>query len=332
MDTLPSAPLIAAEGLSKKFAVKQGGVLSRRKLELWAVDDVNFAIGQGETLGLVGESGCGKTTTAMMLLRLEKPSAGAIRYRGEDIFAMDGAKVHAYRAAVQAVLQDPWSSLSPRMTVGSIVGEPLKVHSKLSRAAREERVAQLLEDVGLHAWQMSLYPHEFSGGQRQRICLARALSLEPQLIVLDEPVSALDVSVQAQIMNLLKEIQERRRIGYLLISHNLGTVRYLCSHIAVMYLGQIVETAPSRVVLDNPLHPYTRALIAASRIVTDDTEDAAIKDDDIPSPTDRPPGCRFYNRCPSAMARCQSVMPELREIEPGHHVRCHLYDDRRSLS
>jgi oligopeptide/dipeptide ABC transporter ATP-binding protein len=320
-----SGALIAAERLSKKFTVKQGSLMRRKTAALWAVDDVNFAIGEGETLGLVGESGCGKTTTAMMLLRLELPSAGAVRYRGQDIFAMKGKALHGYRAAVQAVLQDPWSALSPRLSVGSIIAEPLVVHSRLRRAEREEQVAQLLEDVGLHAWQAALYPHEFSGGQRQRICLARALSLQPELIVLDEPVSALDVSVQAQIMNLLREIQQRHGIGYLLISHNLGTVRYLCSHIAVMYLGQIVESGPAATVLDKPLHPYTRALIAASRVTADDAEEA-VANDEIPSPTDRPPGCRFFNRCPAAMPHCREQAAALGEIGPGHQVRCHLYD------
>jgi oligopeptide/dipeptide ABC transporter ATP-binding protein len=322
-------PLIEVDRLSKHFSIRQRSFFGRRRKTLRAVDDVSFSIERGDTLGLVGESGCGKTTTAMMLLRLEMPTSGQIRYEGSNLAQIRGPELRRYRAAVQAVLQDPWSSLSPRLKVGSIIAEPLLVHTDLDRTRRRDRVAALLQEVGLHPWQMDLYPHEFSGGQRQRICIARALSLQPRLIVLDEPVSALDVSVQAQVMNLLKEIQQRAGLSYLLISHNLGTVRYLCSHVAVMYLGQIVEIASAKTVLDHPLHPYTKALIAASRITRDDDATGAVPEEEMPSPTDMPPGCRFHTRCPAAMPHCRTVAPILREAGDGHRVSCHLYDGMR---
>jgi oligopeptide/dipeptide ABC transporter ATP-binding protein len=324
-----TSPLIEVDRLSKHFSIRQKSLFGRRRKTLRAVDGVSFSIERGDTLGLVGESGCGKTTTAMMLLRLETPTSGQILYEGNNLSQIRGPELRRYRAAVQAVLQDPWSSLSPRLKVGSIIAEPLLVHTNLDRVQRKDRVAALLQEVGLHPWQMDLYPHEFSGGQRQRICIARALSLQPQLIVLDEPVSALDVSVQAQVMNLLKEIQGRTGLSYLLISHNLGTVRYLCSHVAVMYLGQIVEMASAETVLDRPLHPYTKALIGASRITHDDDAAGAVLAEEIPSPTDMPAGCRFHTRCPAAMPHCRTVAPTLREAGDGRQVSCHLYDGTR---
>jgi oligopeptide transport system ATP-binding protein len=315
-------PVIEVEGLRKAFVLKEGNFLARRETYLWAVDDVTFSIDQGETLGLVGESGCGKTTTAMMLLRMEHPTSGEIRYKGQDLSDLRGQALKVYRASVQAVLQDPWSSLSPRLRIGRIIAEPMLVHREGSRHDRSVRVEQLLEEVGLHRWQRELYPHEFSGGQRQRICIARALSVEPELIVLDEPVSALDVSVQSQIMNLLKDLQERVGVSYLLISHSLGTVRYLCRRVAVMYLGQIVELTDSRTLFRTPLHPYTRALIAASQPLGT-AQDDAIRGE-IPSTTAPPPGCRFNTRCPLATERCRIEAPKLRKVASGHEVRCHL--------
>ncbi|MGE0154263.1 MAG: ABC transporter ATP-binding protein [Reyranellaceae bacterium] len=322
-----SAPLIELRGLRISFAVKTAGMMFAGRQTLWAVDGVDLSVAAGETLGLVGESGCGKTTLAMALLGLERPTAGQVLFEGQDIATFDRARMKRFRAAVQAVLQDPWSSLSPRSRVGSLIAEPMLVHGRLSAAARAQRVARLLEEVGLQPWQADLFPHEFSGGQRQRLCIARALSVEPRLIVLDEPVSALDVSVQAQIINLLKDVQDRTGVSYVLISHSLATVRFLCARVAVMYLGQIVELAPTDALFTAPLHPYTQLLMAAARSQArhEADEDEALAE--IPSPTELPPGCRFNTRCSRAMARCRSEAPQLRRLAPDHFVRCHLYDD-----
>ncbi|WP_374449024.1 ABC transporter ATP-binding protein [Stella sp.] len=320
-------PILAVEGVRKRYRIRTGGMLSRTEAELWAVDDVSFAIAEGETVGIVGESGCGKTTTAKMALRLEQPSEGRILFRGNDLAGLGKAALRTYRASVQAVFQDPWSSLNPRMRVGEIIGEPLLVNAGLSRVERAERVARLLEQVGLKPWQARLYPHEFSGGQRQRITIARAISLSPGLIVLDEPVSALDVSVQAQIMNLLRDLQDQLGLAFLLIAHSLGTVRYLCHRVVVMYLGQVVETADARALFETPRHPYTQALIAAAlpgRPGDADEEFPAIEGE-VPSPTAPPPGCRFHTRCPQAMPVCRTTAPATITVAPGHETRCHLY-------
>ncbi|MCS7207385.1 MAG: dipeptide ABC transporter ATP-binding protein [Dehalococcoidia bacterium] len=316
--------LLEAREVKKYFPVGRG--LFRKPALLKAVDGVSFVIRQGETLGLVGESGCGKTTTAKMVLMLETPTAGTILFEGQDVVRMDGAQRKRYRQSVQAVFQDPWASLNPRMRVGKIVAEPLDINLKLSPQETRERVAQLLENVGLNPHHATLYPHEFSGGQRQRIAIARALALNPKLIVLDEPVSALDVSIRAQIMNLLKDLQKQFNLSYLLIAHHLATVRYMCHRVAVMYLGRIVESAPSGELFDNPLHPYTKALLSAALPSHPDIHrEEIILTGEVPSPLNIPRGCRFHPRCPFAMPHCSQVEPPTLEVRPGHQVACHLY-------
>ena len=320
--------LIEVEDLTKYFSVSTG-LLRRSAGSLRAVDGVSFKIWPGMSYGLVGESGCGKSTTAKMILRLERPTSGKIRFQGEDIYDLDQGGRRVYRSSVQAVFQDPWSSLNPRMRVGSIISEPLEVNSSLTRAEMRAKVASLLQDVGLHPSQAELYPHEFSGGQRQRITIARALSLNPALIVLDEPVSALDVSIRAQIMNLLKDLQGRYNLSYLLIAHNLSTVRHMCDRVGVMYLGKIVEEADD--LFENPLHPYTKALISSALPSHPDMRrDRIILAGEVPSPLDPPPGCRFNPRCSYAMPHCSQLGPELSEQSPGHFVACHLFPNDQS--
>ena len=323
--SVSDSPLIEVEGLRKHFPVS-GGFLRRTAGLLKAVDGVSFEIWPGKSYGLVGESGCGKSTTAKMILRLERPTSGTIRFQGEDIYTLDQRGRKNYRGSVQAVFQDPWSSLNPRMKVGSIIAEPLEINAKLTGSELRERVAALLQDVGLHPSQADLYPHEFSGGQRQRITIARALALNPALIVLDEPVSALDVSIRAQIMNLLKDLQERYALSYLLIAHNLSTVRHMCDRVGVMYLGQIIEEADD--LFDNPLHPYTKALISSALPSHPDMRrDRVILAGEVPSPVNPPSGCRFNPRCDYAMPHCSEVNPQLKEIAPNHFVSCHLFSD-----
>lgn len=290
-----------------------------------AVDGVTFELRASETLSLVGESGCGKTTTARLILRLEDVSFGKIFLRGQEVQDVRGPALREYWHSLQAVFQDPWSSLNPRMRVGDIVGEPLLANHRFKGRPLSDRVEQLLVDVGLDPGVARSYPHELSGGMRQRLAIARALSLQPALIVLDEPVSALDVSIRAQVMNLLKDLQDRLGIGYVLIAHDLATVRYLSHQVAVMYLGQIVEFADGEELFTQPLHPYTQALVAAAlphRM--DDSDDLPVLNADIPSPANPPAGCRFHTRCPFAMSRCFVEEPVLREVKPGHRVACHL--------
>ena len=327
------APLVAtrpgtvveARDLIKHFAGRRSWSFGRRPV-VRAVDGVSFTIRAGETFSLVGESGCGKSTTARMLLLLERPTAGEILFRGQDVSRVDEASLRDYRGAVQAVFQDPWSSLNPRMRAGDIIGEPLVLNTSWDARAISERVAQLLADVGLDPAVAANFPHEFSGGQRQRVAVARALALSPRAIVLDEPVSALDVSIRAQIMNLLKDLQGHYGMSYLLIAHNLATVRYLSHRVAVMYLGQIVEEAPSAALFRTPHHPYTKALISAALPVRPAGEPERIAlPGEVPSPTAPPAGCRFHPRCPVAFDRCAVEPPVLRPVAPGHSVACHLY-------
>jgi oligopeptide/dipeptide ABC transporter ATP-binding protein len=301
------------------------GLLRRTVGHVYAVDDVSFTIGAGETLGLVGESGCGKTTVGRVILRLIEPTAGTIRLDGRDVTRLGKLEMRPFRREMQIIFQDPFSSLNPRKRAGDIVGEPLKVHGVLAKDARREKVAALFERVGLRRAQMDNFPHQFSGGQRQRIGVARALALNPKLIIGDEPVSALDVSIQAQVINLLMDLQRELKLSYLFISHNLAVVEHISHRIAVMYLGRIVEYTDKTTLFTRPLHPYTEALLAAVPV-----PDPAIKrtklvvQGDVPSPLNPPPGCRFHTRCPYVVARCKVDVPLLREVEPGHHVACHL--------
>ena len=318
--------LLEARGIKKYFPVTKGLVISRVTGQIKAVDGVSFSIVAGETLGLVGETGCGKTTTARVVLFLEKLTGGSILFQGQDIAHLGRAGLRAYRRAVQAVFQDPYSSLSPRMRVGDIIGEPISVNESVPRRAVQERVSELLQQVGLPPESAHQYPHEFSGGQRQRIAVARALAINPLCIVLDEPVSALDVSIRAQLINLLKELQERFSLGYLLIAHDLAAVHHMSNRIAVMYLGGIVESADSDELFANPLHPYTRALLSASLPLDPDSRrEEIVLTGEVPSPLNPPSGCRFHPRCPFAMPICAEVQPVLKDAATRHQVACHLY-------
>jgi len=322
-----SESLLAVRGLKKHFQVGSG-LFGRNKLFLKAVDGVDFEIKEGETYGLVGESGCGKTTTAKMILRLEEPTEGTFDFEGNDAETVGKSKelTRNYKSNVQAVFQDPWASLNPRMRVGSIVGEPLEVSTVMTKTDIADKVGDLLEEVGLQRAQSNLFPHEFSGGQRQRIGVARALALNPKLIVLDEPVSALDVSIRAQIMNLLEDLQDEHGLTYLLIAHHLATVRYMCDKVGVMYLGRIVEEAPTEELFDNPLHPYTRALMSAALPSHPDVErEEIILTGEVPSPLDPPLGCHFHPRCPSRFEPCEGTVPVETQPVPDHRVVCHLY-------
>ena len=321
--------LLEAQSVKKHFPVTKSFILGRTVSSSKAVDGVSFVIRQGETLGLVGESGCGKTTTAKMILLLEHPTTGSIVFRGKDLQRLTPLEMKEYRASVQAVFQDPWSSLNPRMRAGSIIAEPLFVNRILTGKAIRHRVRELLAQVGLRPEHDDLYPHEFSGGQRQRIAIARALSLKPALIVLDEPVSALDVSVRAQIMNLLKDLQREYGLSYLLIAHNLATVRYMSDRVAVMYLGKIVETAQTKQLFAHPAHPYTRALIAAAlRSRPDTQQEEIVLPGEVPSPLNPPSGCAFHPRCSNVLPRCSETPPVLLEQESGHWVACHVAENR----
>ena len=317
--------LLEAKNLKKYFPVTKGLLISRTTGHIKAVDDISFALRAGETLGVVGESGCGKSTTAKMMLMLEEPTEGNILFEGENVHDSSAVR-RSYRSSVQAVFQDPWSSLNPRMRVKDIIAEPMVINWDITKAEQQERVMKLLNDVGLNEYHSNLFPHEFSGGQRQRLAIARALALNPKVIVLDEPVSALDVSIRAQIMNLLKDLQQEYNVAYMLIAHDLATVRYMCTWVAVMYLGQIVELSPVQDLFNNPSHPYTKALMSAALPSHPDTEqEEIILQGEVPSPLNPPPGCYFHPRCPAAMDRCSVETPEVKEISEGHTLTCHLF-------
>ena len=316
--------LLRVEGLTKYFEVR-AGALSTGKKELKAVDGVNLDVQRGECLGLVGESGCGKTTLGRLILHLEEPTAGRIVFDGQDVLRLDRKGLKDFRRRVQIIFQDPYSSLNPRLTVGSIIGEPLTIHNIGNRSDRGQRVDQLMAEVGLRPEHAQRYPHEFSGGQRQRVGIARALALGPDLIVADEPVSALDVSIQAQVVNLLRELQQRHNLTYVFIAHDLSLVRHVSDRLAVMYLGRIVETAPKEIFGRAHHHPYTLALVAS--IPAPDPRvrsEAPPLTGDVPSPIDPPPGCAFHPRCPEKAGICQHERPELREINTNHFVACHM--------
>jgi len=320
-------PLLRVENLTKHFPVK-GGFFSREVDHVRAVDGVSFRIDAGETLGLVGESGCGKSTTGRCILRLVEPTSGEVWFEGRNVTAMGENELRLLRRDVQIIFQDPYASLNPRMTVGAIVGEALTIH-ELAKSEREydDRVVELLEIVGLHADHRRRYPHEFSGGQRQRIGIARALAVSPRLIICDEPVSALDVSVQAQVINLLEDLQKKFNLTYLFVAHDLSVVEHISARVAVMYLGRIVEIASARELYSTPKHPYTEALLSAVPIPDPTVKRKRIVlAGDVPNPIRPPEGCHFHPRCPKAFDRCSSEAPLLREVAPGQMAACHLND------
>jgi oligopeptide/dipeptide ABC transporter ATP-binding protein len=321
-----SEVLLAVDGLVKHYPLR-GGMLSRRSGAVRAVDGVSFELAPGETLGLVGESGCGKTTVARLVLRLEPPTAGSIRFDGVDLLALSSRALRAKRRELQIVFQDPMSSLNPRMTVSEILAEPLRVHGVAKGAAIDQRVESLLDQVGIPPSWRHRYPHEFSGGQRQRIGVARAIALGPKLVVCDEAVSALDVSVQAQVLNLLLALREQLGLAYLFISHDLSVVQHVSDRVAVMYLGQIVELAPTAALFARPAHPYTQALLSAIPVPDPNRKrERIVLTGDVPSPAAPPPGCRFHTRCPAVMPRCSQQEPPAYRVGEGHEVRCFLAD------
>jgi oligopeptide/dipeptide ABC transporter ATP-binding protein len=323
----PAVPgaLLQARDLRKHFAVGRG-LFHRGGAVVRAVDGVSFEIMRGQTLGVVGESGCGKTTTAKLVLCLETPTGGSVEFDGRPLLTLDADGVRRYRRSVQAVFQDPFASLNPRMRVGAIIAEPLVTHETLDRGTVDARIRELLDFVGLPARAATLFPHEFSGGQRQRIAIARALAVSPKLIVLDEPVSALDVSIRAQILNLLRDLQEQLGVSYLFIAHDLAAVAHMSHTIAVMYLGQLVEYGPAKTIATDPKHPYTQALFSAALPShPDETREEIILTGEVPSPVNPPSGCRFHPRCPHVLPRCAPEVPRLRATF-GREVACHLYE------
>ena len=319
--------LVQVRGLKKYFPITQGIIIQRKVADVKAVDCLDFEIQKGETLGLVGESGCGKSTTGRAILQLYRPTAGSVIFQGKDLVKLQGEDLRKMRRNMQMIFQDPYASLNPRMTVGDIIGEPLEVHNIAKGKEKKERVQELLQTVGLNPYFVNRYPHEFSGGQRQRIGIARALAVQPDFIVCDEPISALDVSIQAQIINLLEELQTKFNLTYLFIAHDLSVVRHISDRIAVMYLGKIVELTDRDTLYKNPLHPYTKALLSAVPIpdpVVEEKRERIILTGDVPSPVKPPSGCRFHTRCPIAIDKCKSVDPDFRDAAGGHWVACHL--------
>jgi oligopeptide transport system ATP-binding protein len=326
MTTIPSGtPLLEVTGLQKHYPVKKGIILQKQVGAVKAVDGVSFTVNRGETLALVGESGCGKSTTARLVLRLIEPTEGRIRFDGQDVTKVTGGAMRLLRRRMQIVFQDPYASLNPRLTVGDAIAEPMAVHGIGDAAGRAAKVQELLRLVGLQPFHAERYPHEFSGGQRQRIGIARALSVEPELVVCDEPVSALDVSIQAQVVNLMKDLQARLGLSYLFIAHDLAVVKHMADRIAVMYLGAVMEIGGKHALFANPRHPYTRALLAAIPH-PDPARRGRVTPlgGDVPSPMAVPPGCRFHTRCPFAQERCRAEVPVLRDVGDGQQVACHF--------
>ena len=319
--------LIRVDDLTKHFPITRGIIIQRQVGSIQAVDKISFDIREGETLGLVGESGCGKSTTGRTILQLYRPTAGKVYYRDVDLTELKGEQLRQARSNMQMIFQDPYASLNPRMTVGNIIAEPLEVHKIGNKAERIERVHELLKLVGMSPHFVNRYPHEFSGGQRQRIGIARALALQPDFLVLDEPISALDVSVQAQVVNLLEELQDTLGLTYLFIAHDLSMVRHISDRTAVMYLGKIVELSTRDELYSHPLHPYTQALLSAIPIpdpIKESKRQGIILEGSVPSPVNPPHGCRFNPRCPLAVDICKEALPEWREVAPNHWVACHL--------
>jgi oligopeptide transport system ATP-binding protein len=318
-------PLLQVKGLKKYFPIT-GGIFGKKIGEVKAVDNVSFTVYKGETLGLVGESGCGKSTTGRMLLRLIEPTEGSIVFEDKEITSLSKLELRKMRRQMQMVFQDPFASLNPRHTVERILEEPLIVHDIGSKQERKKRVQEMLEVVGLSSYHARRYPHQFSGGQRQRIGIARALMTHPKLIIADEPVSALDVSIQAQVLNLLEDLQKEFGLTYIFIAHDLGVVRHISDRIGVMYLGRLVELADSDTLYENPKHPYTKALLSAVPIPDPEyKQDKQLLSGDLPSPANPPKGCAFHTRCSACMEICKTTRPEFKEIEQGHYVACHLY-------
>jgi len=318
--------ILEVNNLVKYFPIKSG-ILQRTVGQVKAVDDVSFLIKRGETFGLVGESGCGKTTIGRTIIRLTEPTGGEAVIDGTNIFDMKRRALRLARPKVQMIFQDPYSSLDPRMPVGEIIGEAVREHKIVPKNQYREYIIKIMKDCGLRPYYIDRYPHEFSGGQRQRICIARALALNPDLIIADEPVSALDVSIQAQIINLMKDLQEKRGLTYLFISHDLSVVEHISNTVGVMYLGSLVEMAPTKEIFHNPMHPYTKALLSAVPIPNPDVKmNRTILEGDIPSPANPPSGCKFHTRCPDCMEICKTQAPKFKDYEKEHRVACHLYN------
>jgi len=329
-DGTADGELLRVENLKMYFPITQGIILQRQVGWVRAVDDISFTVKRGETLGLVGESGCGKSTTGRAILQLYKPTQGAVNFIGKDLTKLNGGDLRRMRREMQMIFQDPYASLNPRMTVGSIVGEPLDIHGLARGREKQERVQELLRIVGLNPYFANRYPHEFSGGQRQRIGIARALAVQPSFIVCDEPISALDVSIQAQVINLLEDLQAQFNLTYLFIAHDLSVVRHISDRVAVMYVGKIVELTTRDLLYERPLHPYTKALLSAVPIPDPAIErkrQRMILTGDVPSPVNPPTGCRFHPRCPFAQELCREKEPPLIEVEPSHFTACHFWDE-----